>query len=47
MAFKRRKGRRFFDAPALDFQHLLPNRSPPMTLVSIPANPAPEDVVSG
>jgi len=47
MAFKRRKGRRFFDAPALDFQHLSPNRSAAMTLVSIPANPVPEDVVSG
>jgi lysophospholipase len=45
MAFKRAE-RPFFGAPALDFQHFSPSRSP-MTLVSIPANPVPEDVVSG
>src|SRR5439155_11021094 len=32
---------------ALDFQPFLPSRSAAMTLVSIPANPVPEDVVSG
>ena len=47
MAFKRRRSRPFFDAPALDFKHLSPSRSAAMTLVSIPANPVPEDVVSG
>ena len=34
----------FFGAPALDFRSFLPTR---MTLVSIPANPVPEDVVTG
>src|ERR1700692_3264469 len=38
---------RFFRAPALDFQRLLPSRTAPMTLVSIPANPVPDDVVTG
>ena len=36
---------RLFDAPALDFQPFSPIRFPLMTLVSIPANPVPEDVV--
>src|SRR5258707_2936850 len=47
MAFKRRRGRPFLGAPALDFQHLSPPRSPARPLVSTPDNPVPEDVVSG
>jgi lysophospholipase len=34
-------------ANPLDFQHFSPIGSPAMTLVSIPANPVPEDVVAG
>src|SRR2546423_8932079 len=33
--------------PTLDFQPSSPSRPPPMTLVSIPANPVPENVVAG
>src|SRR2546423_6259353 len=33
--------------PTLDFQPFSPARFPSMTLVSIPANPVPEDVVTG
>src|SRR5712671_7861366 len=36
-----------FCRPRLDFQRLSPSRFLVMTLVSIPANPVPEDVVSG
>jgi len=36
-----------FSNALLDFQPISPSRFPPMTLVSIPANPVPEDVVSG
>ena len=45
--FKRAYSLPFLDAPALDFQRFSPIRSVPMTLVSIPANPVPDDVVSG
>ena len=37
----------FFHAPTLDFQSPLPSRFRFMTLVSIPANPVPENVVTG
>ena len=38
---------RFLRRPALEFPAPLPSRSNFMTLVSIPANPVPESVVSG
>src|SRR5712675_2174433 len=50
MAFKRAAPNRFLtlaSLPALDFQPFSPNRPPAMTLVSIPANPVPEDVFAG
>src|SRR5258705_13848917 len=37
----------FSTLPTLDFQPFSPSRFLLMTLVSIPANPVPEDVVSG
>src|SRR4051795_12290352 len=36
-----------FDRFGLEFSRIFPSRSPLMTLVSIPANPVPENVVSG
>src|SRR5258705_10230583 len=47
MAFKGGRGRRFLDVPAFVCQHFPPGGSAAMTLVSTPANPVPEDVVSG
>src|ERR1700692_1402600 len=38
---------RFFHASALEFQQPSPSRSAAMTLVSIPANPVPDNVVAG
>src|ERR1700692_2589855 len=38
---------RFFRAPALDFQRLLPSRTAPSARAPSPANPVPENVVSG
>src|SRR5476651_721923 len=46
-AFKRRKSGRFFALPPLIFSPFHLAGPLPMTLVSIPANPVPEDVVSG
>ena len=39
--------RTLFGASTLESPHFSPIRSGPMTLVSIPANPVPEDVVTG
>jgi lysophospholipase len=47
MAFKRGETSAFFKRSRLDFQPFSPSRFLLMTLVSIPANPVPEDVVSG
>src|SRR3954449_10840288 len=41
------RNRPLFWRPRLDFKPFSPSRLPVMTLVSIPANPVPEDVVSG
>jgi lysophospholipase len=46
-AFKKRRVAAFFTLPPLIFSAFYLTGPPPMTLVSIPANPAPENVVSG
>src|SRR6201985_962070 len=46
-AFKSATSGRFYSVHTLDFQRLSPNPQASMTLVSIPANPVPDDVVSG
>src|SRR5690348_7735951 len=46
-AFKRAGFEPFLTLPTLVFQRFPPTHPPRMTLVSIPANPVPEDVVSG